>query len=236
MKVPLENCIQLNEVRLCQDLGYTIRDLAYICYLLVPYGGLRDIKLEPGETINICPTTGGYGGAAAQVAIAMGARVIAMGRNEKELARLKTHIKSGTPGAAIETVKLSGDEATDTARLQAFGTIDAVLDLSPPAAAQSTHLKSAISTLRRFGRCSLMGYVEHRIVDWKIMSDCLTLKGKLMYEREDMVQFVKLLESGRFPKGKDFVDIKSFTLDDWKAGLDTAAEYAGVGRLVVLSP
>jgi len=235
-KVPLENCIALNEVRLCQGLGYSHRDLAYLSYLLVPYGGLRDIKLEPGETIVVCPATGGFGGAAVQVAVAMGARVVAMGRNEKELARLKEHVRIGTPGANIELVKMSGDEATDTAALQAFGIIDAVLDFSPPEAANSTHLKSAIDSLRRGGRCSLMGSGKYTIDNWKVMGDNITLKGKLMYEREDMLQFVKMLEMGLFPKGKEFVDVKAFELGHWKEAFNVAAEYMGIGKVVVIEP
>lgn len=233
---PLENCIRLDETRLCKELGYSIRDLVYLSYLLVPFGGLRDIRLEPGETIVVCPATGGFGGAGVQVACAMGARVIAMGRNEKELERLKAHMTKGTPWANVETVKITGDEGKDTASLQAFGTIDAVLDLSPPAAAKSTHLKSAMAALRRGGRCSVMGFVEQPIVDWRFMGNDLTLKGKLMYEREDMVLFIKMLESGLFAKGEDFVDVKSFALEDWKQAFDTAAEHTGIGRLVAITP
>lgn len=235
-KVPLENCIPLDEARLCRSLGYSIKDLMYIGYLLVPYGGLRDIKLEPGETIVVCPATGGFGGAAVQVAIATGARVIAMGRNESELTRLKEHVRRGTPGADIEVVKMTGDDSADTAALQAYGTIDAVIDLSPPAAARSTHLKSAIKALRHGGRCSLMGNVEDFMPAFKIGGSNITLKGKLMYEREDMVQFVKMLERGLFPKGKEFVNTKAFALENWKEGLDVAAEHTGIGKAVVLTP
>lgn len=234
-KVPLENCVPLNETRLCHELGYSLQDLTYLSYLLVPYGGLRDIKLEPGETIIVAPATGGFGGAAVQVAVSMGARVIAMGRNEKELARLKEHIKTGNSGAHVETVKMTGDENTDTAALQAFGKVDAVFDTSPPAAYNSTHLKSAITALRRGGRCSMMGYVGYQ-VDWKIMADEITLKGKFMYDRGDMLQFIKMMETGLFPSGKAFVDIQAFELGDWKEAFDAAAEHIGIGKLVVLSP
>jgi threonine dehydrogenase-like Zn-dependent dehydrogenase len=47
-KVPLENCIPLDEARLCKELGYSTNDLMYLYLLLVPFGGLRDIKLETG--------------------------------------------------------------------------------------------------------------------------------------------------------------------------------------------
>ncbi len=235
-KVPLENCIALDEARLCKELGYTANDLTYLYILLVAFGGLRDINVEPGESVVICPATGGFGGAGVQVAVAMGARVIAMGRNEKELARMKQHVVEGTPNASIETVKMTGDLEADTAALKAFGAVDAVLDFTPPFASKSTHLKSAIRALRRGGRCSLMGFPDAVDDLWNVVALNLTFKGKLMYEREDMVLFVKMLERGLFPKGKDFVDVKAFKLEDWKEALDVAAEHAGIGKLVVIEP
>jgi D-arabinose 1-dehydrogenase-like Zn-dependent alcohol dehydrogenase len=236
VKVPLENCIPLNETRLCQDLGYSVQDLMYLCYLLVPYGGLRDIKLEPGETVVVSPATGGFGSAGVMVAIAMGARVIALGRNETKLAKLKEHVRKGTPGANIETVKLTGDERADTAAVAAFGKIDAALDLSPHGAAKSTHLKSVVNALRQNGRCSLMGMAEVTIPAWKVVGSNISLRGKLMYERDDIVQFIKMLERGMFPKGEDFVTTKAFGLENWKEGFETAAEYIGVGQTVVFTP
>ena len=236
VKVPLENCIPLDEKRLCQGLGYSIQDLMYLCYLLVPYGGLRDIKLEPGETVVVCPATGGFGSAGVMVAIAMGARVIALGRNETKLAKLKEHVRSGTPGADIETVKLTGDERADTAAVAAFGEIDAALDLSPHSATKSTHLKSVVNAMRRNGRCSLMGAAEDIIPAWKVVGSNISFRGKLMYERDDMLLFIKMLERGMFPKGKDFVTTKAFNLENWKEGFETAAEYIGVGQTVVFTP
>lgn len=235
-KAPLENCVPLDETRLCQSLGYSIPNLMYLGYLLVPFGGLRDIGLEPGETVIVSPATGGFGGAGVQVAVAMGARVIAMGRNEKELARLKDQAEKTTPGACVETVKITGDEATDTAALKAFGNIDAVLDLIPPAATKSTHLSSAIAALRHGGRVSLMGFPTLTASMWKIVGAGITLKGKLMYSREDTVQFVRMLERGRFPAGEHLVDTKAFPLEDWKQALDVAAEHTGLGKSVIFTP
>ena len=235
-KFPLENCIPLNENILCKHLGYTIEDLMYIGHLLVPFGGIRDIKLELGETIVVSPATGGYGGAGVQVAIAMGARVIAMGRNKQELARLKGHISNGSPRASIETVEITGDEAADLAKVQSFGKIDAVLDLTPPQASKSTHLRAATSALRRNGRASLMGFVEQPVVPWHLVGRNITLKGKLMYERDDILQLEKMLEKGLFSRGEAFVATEVFGLDNWKAASHRAAKHTGVGRQVVLKP
>ncbi|KAL7894360.1 hypothetical protein HDV63DRAFT_384146 [Trichoderma sp. SZMC 28014] len=236
-KFPLESCVPLDETRLCRELGYTVQELVYIGYLLVAFGGLRDIKLEPGETIAICPATGGFGGAGVEVAVAMGARVIAMGRNEHELERLRRHILGGTPGANIETVTITGDEDKDAAALLKFGPLDAVLDFSPRTASKSGHLLGAIKVLRRKGRVSLMGrWPDAPLPSHQMIQKDITIKGKWMYEREDMTQFVRMLERGLFPRGEKFVIPKSFSLDEWKAALDMAAEYTGVGRLVVVSP
>ena len=57
-----------------------------------------------------------------------------------------------------------------------------------------------------------------------------------MYERDDILHFVKMLERGLFAKGKDFVDVKSFALKDHKKALEFAAEQAGVGKSAVLVP
>jgi D-arabinose 1-dehydrogenase-like Zn-dependent alcohol dehydrogenase len=208
----------------------------YMCYLLVPFGGLRDIRLEAGETVVISPATGGYGGAGVCVAIAMGARVIAMGRNEDELARLKAHVLKGSPNASVETVKMTGDETADAATLKAFGpSIDCALDLSPPQASKSPHVRSAVRALRRGGRVSLMGWNENPVVPI-VMGRNISLKGKLMYEREDMVQFVKMLQAGLFPRGADFVDTKVYRMEEWKAALDAGAEHIGIGKYVVIAP
>jgi threonine dehydrogenase-like Zn-dependent dehydrogenase len=235
-RVPLENCIALNETRLCGELGYSIDDLAYMAYLLVPFGGLRDIRIEPGEAVVVCPSTGGYGGAGVRVALAMGARVIAMGRNEKELARMEEHVRDSTPQASLTTLRITGDEAADTASLSALGTIDAILDLTPPHASKSTHLRAAMSALRRNGRVSLMGFVENPFVPWTFVGKNQKISGKLMYERGDIVQFVKMLEAGSFPRGEGLVSTKRFGLRQWNEAADAAAEYAGIGRHVIIKP
>jgi len=104
----LENCSVLDEKRLLGlveegGLGYQLESLLYIATLLVPYGGLRDINLLAGETIIIAPATGSFGGAAVHVALAMGARVIAMGRNVDTLQRINALSER------VEVVPITGD-------------------------------------------------------------------------------------------------------------------------------
>ena len=136
----------------------------------------------------------------------------------------------------METVKITGDQAKDTATLTSYGAVDAVLDLSPPAAAKSTHLSSAIMALRHGGRVSLMGFGNLAASMWRIIGSDIMLKGKLMYSRQDMVQFVKMLEKGCFPTGQDLVNTKVFGLSEWKEALDVATEHTGIGKSVVFAP
>src|SRR5450759_585390 len=86
VRAPLETCYALNEKVLLGrpaegGLGYSVADLTYISKQLVAYGGLRGIDLKARDTVIVAPATGGYSGSAVEVASAMGARVIAVGRN-----------------------------------------------------------------------------------------------------------------------------------------------------------
>ncbi|RYC65863.1 hypothetical protein CHU98_g270, partial [Xylaria longipes] len=104
------------------------------------------------------------------------------------------------------------------------------------AAAQSTHLLSAVAALRRGGRISIMGSVGLNIIEWSFLSKDLVAKAKLMYDREDLLLFVKMLEAGLFGRGADLVETKYFALEDWQEAFDEATAYAGVGRIVAFSP
>jgi D-arabinose 1-dehydrogenase-like Zn-dependent alcohol dehydrogenase len=156
---PLENLSLLDERRLLGDpeqggLGYKLDDLNFLTTLLVPCGGLKDIELQAGQTIIVAPATGSFGGAAVLVALTMGARVIAMGRNTTSLANLKKKVPM--PGR-LETVQVTGDIAADCEELKKFGEIDAYFDIGPPQGYASTQIKSCILALRQGARVSLMG-------------------------------------------------------------------------------
>ncbi|OCL02288.1 GroES-like protein [Glonium stellatum] len=239
-KIPLENCIPLPSPLLATTeeggLGYTIEDLAHIPKLLVPFGGLRDIDIKVGETVVVSPATGAFGGAAVQVAVAMGARVIAMGRDSTKLSALKDRFKR----SQVETVTMSGDVETDTAALRAFGPSDAFFDISPPAAAGSTHIKSGILALRHGGRVSLMGGIRDdvSIPHSTVMHGNLRIQGKWMYEREDIFALLKLVQRGnlKLTEGAGMVTVGAFPLEEWEKAFDLAAQKAGMGEMVLIMP
>lgn len=117
IRVPLENAFPLDETRLFKELGYSITDLTLLFRALVPWGGLVDVGLKPGETVIVAPATGGFGGAAVHVALAMGARVIAMGRDKSKLAKLEGIVAKSYPKERITTVPITGSREEETAAL-----------------------------------------------------------------------------------------------------------------------
>lgn len=239
-KVPLENCIPLDETRLLGKpsdggLGYSIDDLVYIQAALVAYGGLVDVALQPGETVIVAPATGGFGGAAVQVALAMGAgKVVAMGRNKASLER----VAGLSP--RVTTVQMTGDMEGELKALQTHGPVDVFFDISPTVAQNSTHFKAGILALRHAGRVSLMGGlledlpIPHRV----IMRKNITLKGKWMYERGDIPGFMRLVESGLFKLGREGGNeiVATVTLEEYQKGFELAAEHSTVGKMVVMKP
>ena len=239
VKAPLENCFPLNESLLCGSpadggLGYDIEKLAHISALLVPFGGLRDIRLEPGETVIIAPATGQFGGAAVQVALAMGARVIAMGRNVDTLARLKTLSRR------VETVNITGAQEEEVAALKKFGPADAFFDISPREAIGSTHFKSAILSLKHAGRISYMGGIldDVGIPMRLLMRKDLKLHGKWMYGRDDVLLLMKMVEIGILGlEEKDGVSVVgSYPLEKWEEAFEVAAKNATFGKVVLMRP
>jgi threonine dehydrogenase-like Zn-dependent dehydrogenase len=233
VKLPLENVHRFNEAAL-QKQGVSIQDLGYFGQLAVPYGGLRDVNLTAGETILIAPATGNFGGAAVHVALAMGARVVAMGRNEQILSELRDL----APGR-VETVKMSGNVEADVAALAGFGKVDVFLDFTPPVATNTSHITAGILSVRPGGRVSLMGGIEELTIPYfLIMAKKITLKGTQMYTSDQARDLIKLIESGVLKLGEK-AGLKTkgvFSLEDGEEALRLASKEGGAGRAVFLAP
>ncbi|KAJ4294992.1 hypothetical protein N0V90_007000 [Kalmusia sp. IMI 367209] len=234
--VPLEAVFPVDEERM-RALGYQHNDIAIMGKHLVPLGGLRDINLQAGETIVVAPATGAFGGAAVACAMAMGASVIAMGRNEASLAALESAFPR------VKTVQITSNVEGDVAALQAAAcgrSIDAVFEISPPAAAKSTHIKSCILALRRGGRLSLMGGIQEDVAIplRQVMRKNLTLRGTWMYDREQVHALIKMVETGILKIGEQsgVKDIGVFQFGEWEKAFDVASENARWDAAVVMRP
>ncbi|KAM5341997.1 hypothetical protein ACJ41O_015028 [Fusarium nematophilum] len=237
-KLSLENCHPLDEKRLLgstQDggFGYTLEDLTHLLSMLIPFGGLADIDVEAGETVIIALATGRYGSAAAHLALAMGARVIAIGRNASVLSQL------GKISPRLDTVRITNDESVDTQALRSVipGGADAFWDMSPPGAGTSTHFRSCLSVLKHGGRVSIMGLVTSGVsFDYmQILAGGLTIKGTWMCTREQTRRLIDMVESGVLLLGDraGMGPVRTFGLEKWEEAFDTARQETGPREIVI---
>lgn len=248
VKVPAENIHVLNEKRLLGKLGYGLADLGYLSSLLVAYGGLRDIDVRPGELVLIAPATGSFGGAAVHVALALGADVIAMGRNEDILRELEVVAKKSYPNGQLKVLKMTGGLDSDKAAISAAakelgsrqGTVDAYFDISPPNAGTSSHIKAGILSLRQYGRMSLMGApAAAEFPYFEIMRRGLTLKGTFMYTPAQIDELIKMVETGKLKLGRDAAGAECvgvYGLEEWEEAFEKAGEEGRMGRFALLAP
>lgn len=232
---PLESVFPLNEKRLIGgqgSLGYQLEDLAALGRMMVPYGGLKDIGLQTGETIVIGPATGGYGMCSVHLAVSMGAQVIALGRNMNALTKLEELY----PGKVLG-VQMSGSVETDLknikdacAKLNASTTHtqpDVFFDISPGFAPDPPHIQAGILALKPKGRVSFMGTPPGNVTIpyLQVMINQLTIKGKWMFERSEILDLIRLVELGIVQIGGKSLFGKSVTfgLEQWKEAFDHAA-------------
>ena len=188
--------------------------------------------------------TGNFGGSAVGVALAMGARVIAMGRNASILAKLDA-MHAATH--RLQTLTMSGTLEGDSTALKALfstspsssGGADCILDLSPPSAANNTYIPAAFSVLKHGGRVALMGGIlDGMEMPYRdIMRRNIRVQGKWMYSREQALRCVKMAEAGLLPLGrKEGTQIKGvYGLEEVQQGMDCAAK-CGWGEQVLVVP
>ncbi|KAK6603238.1 isopropanol dehydrogenase [Botrytis cinerea] len=217
VKTPLENVYALNEKRLLGSpaeggLGYSLGDLSLLARYLVPYGGFRGIDLKAGETVIVAPATGLFSSAAVELASAMGARVIAVGRNLSKLQKL------AAANERVEIVQTSGNFEEDLAKTKALGPIDAYMDL-----------------LRK----SVIDGVTTNDIDIPYMiavMNNLTIRGQYMYEREDVKGLIKLVESGLLKLGKvgGMEIVGEFSIEQWDEGIKAVAQNSEPGKMAVM--
>jgi NADPH:quinone reductase-like Zn-dependent oxidoreductase len=242
VRIPLENAFLLDEQRLCTDFGYKIGDLSLIQTCAVGYGGLADGDVKAGDTVIVAPATGRFSGATVLTALAMGANVVAAGRRQGPLDEL---VKAMGKSATLKTVLLTGDVGKDTDAFKgAVGPkgADFYVDWSPPAVSGTTpaYLTAALNVMRRKGTLILMGGIgaDISIPYTLIMFKCLNIRGRFMYEPEQLERCIKLAESGRLALGKNCgMDIiASYGLEKFEEALDEATKYPGWGNVVEIVP
>ncbi len=232
MRVPTENVVSIGTI----DEADAGRWCA-LGILLVPYGGLLAADVRAGETVLISGATGGFGSAAVAAALGMGAGcVVATGRNRESLALLRERL-----GNRVQPVAMTGDERSDTAAILATAPrpIDVVIDLLPPAA-NAVQVRTAIATVRQYGRVVLMGGVRGTgdaalSLDYRwFMRNGIVVRGQWMYPPHAPASMVSLVRAGLIDL--DLFDVTPFALSDVHAAIDHAASTAGPFRMTLLCP
>lgn len=240
-KFPLENLYPLNEDILIGKLGYRVSDLCLMPVCLVPFGGLSEVDVKPGEVVIVAPATGRYGGAAVAVALAMGATVVAAGRNKDTLKKLEdVHASTGR----LRTVGLREDTTSNTEAFKiAVGKpegADVYIDFSPPAIKDSSLLLSAVDALRPFGRLVIMGgHSGHIDIPYlPIMFKSLRIQGRFMYSRQHVLRLIQMVESGLLGLGSKMgtKETDEYRLESIDSALQAAGKLSGFGAHVVLKP
>jgi D-arabinose 1-dehydrogenase-like Zn-dependent alcohol dehydrogenase len=248
VRAPLENIFKLDEARLfgspsspARGLGYHPGDLTVLAAAAIAYAGLRGIDVKPGERVVVTPATGHYSMAVVDVAVAIGARVVAASRNADKLAKIRATYSSESVPQGIETVQLTGDVEKDAAAMRAFGPVDAAVEVSPPVATGSSNFAAAIASLRQGGRVSLIGgrADETLPVSYvQLLVNSLRIQGSYMYTREDVQAVIRLTEAGllRFGKRAGHVVEGVFGLDQLEEAIARATEKQGPGCIVYIQP
>jgi alcohol dehydrogenase len=196
----------------------------------VPFGGLHDIGVGPGDTLIVVGASGSFGSAAVLLGVALGcARVIAAGRDAKSIASV-----AAMAGPRAVAVQLSGDATMDARSLREAtgGGADAAIDLVGRASSADATL-AALRALRRGGRLSLMGsmtvplplpYGEVMMHDWRI-------QGRFMYPRDSVARLLRLVQAGALDLSA--VEISTFPLADLPKAMKAAALQRGLQATVV---
>lgn len=115
VRPPLESIYPLNESLLIDKLGYRFAEPVTLNDAFTVAAGLLELlEIQPGDSVIIAPATGRFGGTAVQIALALGAHVIAAGRNEEKVSFPRQHLQEHWP--RLSSVKLSDDVATSKRR------------------------------------------------------------------------------------------------------------------------
>lgn len=205
-KVPLENLFLLDEDRLSKQLGYTPAELHEISFYTFGIGALVEAaKLQAGETVLIGPATGIYGGIASEVALALGANVIAIGRNKEKLELLGQKLGNSD---RFRYVAMTGDVDADTAAIRKATPggrgVEVYNDWASGSLNGSPFFAAAIRAVRPRGRVVLSGAPAGSIeVPYTlVMHQNIKIIGKIAMERDGILLTIRMANSGVIRLGK----------------------------------
>ncbi|KAL6703100.1 hypothetical protein ACN47E_010237 [Coniothyrium glycines] len=231
-KIPLENAFVLNTERLRGLLGYTPADLHEISFYAMGVGAISEAAhVRASETVLIGPATGTFGGVSSEVALALGANVIAIGRSKSKLEQLRKQLGNHE---RLQTIVMTGDTEADTAAIRAATPrgrgVDVYNDWASGGLEGSPFFAAAIRAVKRRGRVVLSGGPSGTIdvpYSW-VMHQDISITGKLGVNRDGIKLTISMVESGILLLGKRGGATHSlYSLDDHEAAIRAAKESGG---------
>jgi D-arabinose 1-dehydrogenase-like Zn-dependent alcohol dehydrogenase len=236
---PLENCIPLNEAKLCGELSYTPRELITAFPYMVAAGALIEgARLQAGETVVIGPASGSYSGSAVEMALTLGANVVALGRYSPKFAGLKA--KLGHP-KRLQCLVLTGDDTKDGDALRKAVPDGAHVynDWSPTGSKEAIYLSTVAGVLRRKARVVLSGAADtstglpHGLM---VLKD-IQVRGQYMYKRSTAETVFEFVASGLLEVGERAgAVVRKFDLERFEDALGTAEENGTWRDFTVVEP
>ncbi|KAH3661490.1 hypothetical protein OGAPHI_006337 [Ogataea philodendri] len=224
--VDIDDCYPIDESALGEHSVHYVNNIGPF---LVPYAGFRAANLKAGETVIISPATGKFSGAAVAVASALGAKVVAVGRNKAVLERYTKTLPN------VSAVTLTGDKAADSAALAHFGPADVFLDLNPVGVPKNPNFDVCFQALGYGGRALLQGFsTEPLSIDYSSMAfKNISIVSKAMYTRAEAQDLVKLFNSKSLRYWEIF-RTQVFGIDEFEAAFAAADTATSWDDLVVI--
>jgi len=216
VKVPAANCFPI-------PAGLTFAEAAALpsAYVTVWEMLMTHAELKPGEHVLIVGVGGGIGSAALQLAVGLGARVIATSASDEKLARAKEL------GAEQAINYKNSDVAQEARRLTGKRGVDVVVD-----SAGGEGWVRSLAALARGGRlvtCGAMAGAHPRTDVTRIFWNNLKIFGSTQGSRQAMGSVIRFMENTR---AKPILD-RIFPLKDAAAAQRRLEEGKQFGKIVL---
>ncbi|KAH6667716.1 hypothetical protein B0J14DRAFT_170730 [Halenospora varia] len=240
-RLPLENVYRLDQQRLLGELAYTPAMLTSIAYYSVAGGALLEAAgLTIGETVIIGPCGGAFGGLAVELALAIGANVVALGRSEDKLRMMKQKLNNNP---LLTYVVMTGDQTADTAAIlkatpEGHGA-NVYNDWTPGGFPAPLFLSAAVGTLKQGGRIILSGGAQGApdVSYFLFMIRSLSITGKWMCSRETLFKVIKMIEHGQLKMGTETGSKYTvFPMEEYEQAAKHAAENGAWRQYTVVVP
>lgn len=240
-KVPTENLVVLDENRLCKQLGYSIPEIHEIALQAMVVGALCDAgQTKAGETVIVGPATGTFGAAAVELALVLGANVVALGRDQQKLEYI--HKKLGSP-YRLRYVVMSGDVDKDSAAILAATPegkgAEVFNDWTSGTLQTPPFFEAALKAVKVEGRVVLSGAPSGNVpLSYTYtMHNNISIIGKMMVTRAGIEQTINMIASGFLKIGRQGgATVKVFSLDEHEEAIETAFKHGGWKHYIYINP